>query len=143
MQDLSLHVLDIIENSIRAEASRIEVTITEDRGADRLYLIIKDDGNGMDDEGKAHCLDPFYTSKNGRRIGLGLPLLAQSAQAAGGRIEIESGPSQGTAIRAEFGLTHPDRKPLGDMERTMELLRLSHPRIEFDYQYITVQRSVR
>jgi signal transduction histidine kinase len=140
VQDLSLHVLDIIENSIRAAAQRVDVTVREDVPADALHLIIADDGAGMDDETRSHCFDPFFTTKDGRRIGLGLSLLAQAAQATAGGVEIQSSPEGGTRIEAVFGLTHPDLKPLGDMQRTIDLLRMAHPEIEFSYLYET--RSV-
>ena len=132
---MSLHVLDIVENSILARATRISVRIKEDRALDRLSVLIEDDGQGMDEQTKARCLDPFYSSKEGHGFGLGLPLFAQAARQSGGTLEIESRSGGGTMIRAVFGWSHPDRKPLGDMNKTMKLLRISHPEIDFEYVY--------
>ena len=135
MKDLSLHVLDIVENSILAGATRISVRIKEERALDRLSILIGDDGQGMDEQTKARCLDPFYSSKEGHGIGLGLPLFAQAARQSGGTLEIESRSGGGAMIKAVFGWSHPDRKPLGDMNKTMKLLRISHPEIDFEYVY--------
>ena len=137
MQDISLHILDIAENSIAAAASRIAITITEDTQHDLLYVEIRDNGRGMDEEMARRALDPFYTSKPGKRVGLGLPLLAQASREGGGRFEIESEPDGGTKLTATFMLNHPDRKPLGDVEGTVQMLQLTHPEITFEYEFIS------
>jgi signal transduction histidine kinase len=135
MQDLSLHILDVAENSIDAGSSRVTVRVLEEEAKDLLTLEIVDDGRGMDREELARSLDPFYTSKPGKRVGLGIPLLAEAAREGGGDFQVESNPGGGTHLRAHFSLHHPDRKPLGDIEGTMRLLRVSHPEIEFIFEH--------
>lgn len=134
MYDLSLHLLDIVENSIAANASQIEIDVFENKRKNKLVLIVKDNGSGMDEEIKKRALDPFFTTKN-KKTGLGLPLLAQAAEQSGGRLKIESKAKRGTVIRAEFQLDHIDRKPLGDMSVTVRVLRAAHPGIGFRYRH--------
>ncbi|MBI5239379.1 MAG: ATP-binding protein [Elusimicrobia bacterium] len=131
MEDLSLHVLDIAENSIRALAENVVIRIIEEPGKDLLTLEIEDDGQGMDEGLLEKALDPFFTTKAGKRVGLGLPLLSQAARAGGGDMQIESGPGAGTRIRATFRYSHPDRKPLGDMPATMRALMAANPAVNF------------
>ena len=136
MQDISLHILDIAENSIAAEASKIEIVIIEDTIADLLTVEIKDNGRGMDEETVKRALDPFYTSKTGKRVGLGIPLLAQAAREGGGSFDIESVPDGGTGLIARFVLSHPDRKPLGDVDGTVQMLQITHPEIKLEYEFV-------
>lgn len=119
VEDLSLHILDIIENSIAAGATNIEVHI-EERVVENLLIIkIKDNGKGMDKETLAKALDPFYTTKKTRSVGLGLSMLAQASQEANGSFDIKSKPGEGTDITAQFEYEHIDRKPLGNMAETI------------------------
>jgi signal transduction histidine kinase len=136
MQDLSLHILDILENSFNAGSTRIEVRIIENEPQNLLTLEIRDDGRGMDEAALHKVLDPFYTSKPGKRVGLGLPLLAQAAREAGGRLDLESRQEGGTSVTAIFELDHPDRKPMGDVESTVRMLQITHPEVELSYEYI-------
>ena len=131
MEDLSLHILDITENSIRAGASKIKILILEDIKANLLLLEICDNGKGMDEEMVKRVCDPFYTTKSVRRVGLGLPLLAQTARECGGDLEIETGQGKGSTVTARFQHDHIDRKPMGDIEKTMTVLIVSHPDIDF------------
>ncbi len=135
MEDLSLHVLDIVENSIRCGASAVTIELREigaaASAAHRLVLVIEDNGEGMSDEEIEKSLDPFYTTKPEKRVGLGLPLLRQAAAESGGGMTVESTPGRGTRIRAEFGLDHPDMKPLGDIEGTVSLLKVFHREVTF------------
>jgi len=133
MRDISLHVMDIAENSVKAGATRVTVRVKEDRKADVLVVEIEDDGEGMDGHTVAQALDPFFTTAAGKRFGLGLPLFCQAAREAGGNMRIDSTPGMGTRISAFFKLSHPDRKPLGDMEKTMRLLGCAHPDVDFRY----------
>jgi len=135
MEDLSLHILDIVENSIRAYAKMIEIKIIEDKKKDLLTIEIIDDGKGMDEKTLKNVLDPFFTTKNTRKVGLGLSLLAQSAEESGGSIEIESKPGQGTKVKATFGYSHIDRKPLGDVHESLKVLITANPDINFIYEY--------
>lgn len=136
MQDISLHILDIAENSINAAASRIEIKIVEDLKRDLLTVEIRDNGQGMDEETVRKALDPFYTSKPGKRVGLGIPLLAQAAREGGGSFTIESESDGGTSLIARFTLSHPDRKPLGNVDGTVHMLQLTHPEIIFEYKFV-------
>jgi signal transduction histidine kinase len=137
MEDLSLHILDIAENSIASSARRIEIRIEEDPGSDLLAIEIKDDGKGMDEQTLQKALDPFFTTRTTRRVGLGLPLLAQAARQTDGKIELASKPGQGTTIKATFSLSHLDRQPLGDIQETIRTLVAGHPEIDFLYEYKT------
>jgi len=135
MEDLSLHILDIVENSIRAHAKKIEIKIIEEQKKDLLTIEIIDDGKGMDKKTLKNVLDPFFTTKNTKRVGLGLSLLAQSAEESGGSIKIESKPGQGTKVKAVFGYSHIDRKPLGDVNKSLKVLIAANPDINFIYEY--------
>jgi signal transduction histidine kinase len=141
MEDLALHIMDLVDNSIAAQASLIQVEICEDRTADRLRIEIVDNGRGMEPAVAERALDPFVTTKEGKQVGLGLALFAQAAREAGGQVTLSSAPGQGTEVRADFVLSHPDRKPLGDIEKTLFSLRASHPAIEFRYRYRILQEE--
>ncbi len=119
MEDLSLHILDIIENSLAAEATDIEVQIEERITENILIIKIKDNGKGMDKETLVNVLDPFYTTKTTRAVGLGLSMLAQASKEADGSFDIKSKPGEGTDITAQFVYNHIDRKPLGNMAETI------------------------
>ena len=133
MRDFSLHILDIAENSIRAEAHRLEISIEIDTKKDVLVLEIADDGKGMDEQTVNMVLDPFFTTKKTRRFGLGLPLLAQAAKMANGEFQIDSKPGKGTRVRATFQASHIDTKPLGDIPQTLVTLIVGHPDVGFRY----------
>jgi signal transduction histidine kinase len=135
MEDLSLHILDIAENSIAAAARTIEIMIDEDRDKDLLTIEIKDDGKGMDQKTLKKALDPFFTTRKTRRVGLGLSFLAQAAEESGGKIEVNSIPRAGTTVRATFRISHPDCKPMGDINETMRTLVVAHPEIDFIYEH--------
>ena len=131
MQDLSLHILDIAENSITAGADRIKIKIVEDLKANLLLLEINDNGRGMEPEMFEHACDPFYTTRTTRKVGLGIPLLAQAARDSMGDIKITTEKGKGSTITATFQYDHIDRKPLGDIEKTMIVLIASNPDIDF------------
>jgi hypothetical protein len=133
MEDLSLHILDIVENSAAAQASQIEIRLAEDRKKDVLSVEVIDNGIGMDEETQRRALDPFFTSKKVRRFGLGLSLLSESAKAANGHLSIRSKKGKGTRIRADFQYSHIDRKPLGNMGQTIITLVIGNPDIDIIY----------
>jgi len=133
MEDLSLHILDIVENSVAARADKIEIRITEDKKKDLLSVEVIDNGIGMDKETVKKALDPFYTSKTVRRFGLGLPFLSEAAKAANGHLSIKSKKGEGTKIKAEFQYSHIDRKPLGDIGQTIVTLVIGNPEIDLIY----------
>ncbi len=133
MEDLSLHILDIMENSVDAQARRIEVRIDEDPDMDLLTLEILDDGKGMDTRTLQKAMDPFFTTRKTRRFGLGLSMISESAKATGGKLTVESAPGKGTRVRATFQRSHIDMKPLGDIPQTLLTLIAGHPYIELSY----------
>lgn len=136
MQDLSLHVLDIVENSIAAGAGNIKIIIDENIKEDVLTLKIQDDGAGIDTESLTKVLDPFYSTKKIRRIGLGLSMLAQATKEADGSFNIESQKGKGTAIIATFVYSHIDRKPIGNMVDTLiSLVVAKGMDVDFIYEH--------
>ena len=137
MRELSLHLLDIAENSISAGASRIVISVREDLVADELWLEVSDNGKGMSPEMVEKVLDPFVTSRTTRKVGLGIPLLKQAAEACNGFLTLESEPGKGTKLTAKFQHSHIDRMPLGNLEDTFITLLLGTPAVNwvFRYQY--------
>lgn len=133
VEDLSLHILDLAENSIEAGASKIEIIIRENIKTDWLTIEIIDNGKGMSAEVLKRALDPFFTTKTVRRVGLGLSLFKDAAQEAGGDLTIQSKVGQGTKLKATFQLRHIDRKPMGSMTQTLITLIIGHPEIRFVY----------
>ena len=130
-----MHILDIAENSIRADAHKMEIRIEHDSKSDLLTLEIIDDGKGMDEKTVKMALDPFFTTKETRRFGLGLPLLAQAAKMANGEFSIESEPGSGTRVKATFQASHIDTKPLGDVPQTLVTLIMGHPEVDVVYSH--------
>lgn len=135
MEDLSLHILDIAENSVEAGATWVKISLIEDRKADLLQLEIEDNGRGMTPEECRQALDPFYTTRKTRRFGLGLPFLQEACLAAGGQLSLESWPGKGTKVTATFRLSHIDLKPLGDIALTIVALIAGHPEIHWHYYH--------
>lgn len=137
MEDLSLHILDIAENSIAAHAKTITIRVRESREKDLLNLEIADDGKGMDQDTLEKALNPFFTTKKTRRFGFGLSLLSEAAKAAEGSFSVKSDPGKGTKIKATFKASHIDTKPLGDIPQTMITLIMGHPEIDLIYSHTT------
>jgi hypothetical protein len=135
LEDISLHILDIAENALKAKATRIEISIIENIEHDLLKIQILDNGKGMDEEMVQSVTDPFVTTRTERRVGLGLPLLAESARMTGGDIHIKSVPGKLTLIEADFISSSIDRKPLGDIVRTMAVLIAGSPDVDFHYHH--------
>jgi anti-sigma regulatory factor (Ser/Thr protein kinase) len=134
MLELALHILDIAENSVRAGAKTVFISIAEDRKADRLKIVIEDNGMGMSETVLKKAMDPFYTSKKVRRVGLGLPLLAEAAERAGGKFELRSQEGVGTRVAVEFQLGHIDRQPLGDVTGVLLTLIAGNAGVDFVYR---------
>jgi anti-sigma regulatory factor (Ser/Thr protein kinase) len=135
VQDLSLHILDIVENSLAAGSRRVEIRVDENIAADQMVIEIVDDGCGMDEERVRKALDPFFTTKTVRRVGLGLPLLEEACRMSNGEMRIESSPGKGTRVRATFQHSHIDRKPLGNMRDTLITLMAGHPQLDLLYEH--------
>jgi len=135
MLTLAAHILDIVENSIRAGAKLVEIIMDEDSSKDLLTIHINDDGCGMSPEALEKVQDPFYTTKTVRRIGLGIPLLKDASERSGGFLQINSEENRGTRITATFGLTHLDRQPLGDIINTIIILIIANSQVDFFYKH--------
>jgi len=132
VEDISLHILDIAENSVRADAKKIEITITRDEKDELLRVAVIDDGSGMDPETLARLRDPFFTTKR-KKTGLGIPLLSQTAEQSGGKVTVESSPGKGTKVLATFGWSHVDRPAIGNMAETLLTLIMGHPELDVVY----------
>lgn len=131
-----MHIMDIAQNSVRADASEITITLSESVTADTLILTIADNGKGMERDACTRAADPWFTSRTTRKVGMGLPLLQMNARLAGGEMTIESVPGTGTTVIATFRYSHVDRPPLGDISGTMALLILSYPGINIIYNHL-------
>ena len=140
MRDLALHILDLVQNSIEAQAGRVGLEIVEDNNSDLLTIRIADDGRGMDQETVQKVRDPFVTTRTTRRIGLGLPLIEMTAVRSGGYLDIDSQPGRGTIVTAAFQHSHLDRPPLGDMATTVRILLVVNPELDFTYCHTVDER---
>lgn len=134
MRELSLHILDILQNSIAAGASRITVRLDADTSVNRLTIAIADNGKGMSPEFLRRVRDPFTTTRTTRRVGLGVPMLATAAEICGGSLEIESQPGKGTSVKVSFKLNHIDRAPIGNMADTVIVAIAANPDISFRFE---------
>jgi hypothetical protein len=135
MQDISLHILDIAENSIGADATLITISISEDTAKDLFTVEIEDNGRGIPEDMRSKVLDPFCTTRTTRKVGLGLPLLAQAARETGGDISVGLGIPSGTIVTATFKKSHIDMKPLGNIAETLVVLIAGNPQVEFLFTY--------
>lgn len=142
LKELSMHIIDIIQNSIEAGADRVSVTITEDPAADRFTLEISDNGRGMEKDLLARVTDPFFTTRTTRRIGLGLPLLKAAAERCDGEMSIESTPGKGTRVYAAFRHSHIDRAPLGNMIDTVVNTIVGHPDLNLVFTHRVAEKSL-
>ena len=141
MTEISLNVLDVAQNSVRAKASLIEISCEADTKADILTIVIKDNGCGMSEEQVARVIDPFFTTRTTRKVGLGVSFFKLAAESTGGSFEISSQLGIGTVVKATFGLSHIDRMPLGDMSGTMHMLITFNTEIDFIYTYRIDERE--
>jgi hypothetical protein len=133
MQELSMNILDIAENSVRAGATLIELTVDESPSDNLMTVTIADNGCGMTEEQTANVTDPFYTTRTTRKVGLGVPFFKMAAELTGGSLEIKSTVGKGTVILARFVLSSIDRMPLGDINETVSTLIHCNPQIDFVY----------
>lgn len=146
MKELSLNILDIAENSVKAKATLTEILITET--ADKLILTIKDNGTGMTKDILAAVANPFYTTRTTRKVGMGIPLLQCAAEQTGGNISIESKhfsdfpEDHGTTVTATFYKNHIDFTPLGDVISSITTLIQGHPDTDFLYRHIFDDKEV-
>jgi len=135
MHELSLHVLDLIENSARAGASTILMTLAEDIEKNVLSITVEDDGPGLGDTSDA-ALDPFFTTKKGKRTGLGLSLFRSTAEQAGGHLTLRQSTLGGLAVEATMQLDHVDRIPVGDVAATVSSVVCTNPELDLLCRFV-------
>ncbi len=141
MKEISLHILDIFQNSVRAGSKNVELEVKESRRQNILSIRIKDDGKGIQADMLKTVDDPWTTSRTKRNIGLGIPLLKQHAEAAGGSLRITSEENHGTEIEVIFQLDHIDRQPIGDLTGVLKLMMCTDGGVEVLYRHVTDEGS--
>lgn len=130
---MSLHILDLVQNSLEAKASKVSLNVVEDLAGDLLVITVRDNGRGMSEGEAKSVVDPFVTSRHTRRVGLGLPLIDMYTKLCDGRLEIQSQQGNGTTVKAVFRYSHFDRPPLGDMVGTIRTIVIANPSLDFNY----------
>ena len=142
MRDLSLHLLDIVQNSVKAEATLVKATIT-------IYvtgwmdMIIEDNGKGMEPQMLTQVKSPFFTTRTTRPIGLGIPLLYENAKRTKGEMEITSAAHRGTRVAVTFDTNHIDCLPLGNLGQTLATLCACYPtECEFVFTYVDEGKNI-
>ncbi len=135
MVEISLHILDIAQNSIKAEASLVEIEINENIADNLLTVTIADNGCGMDEDFLKDVTNPFRTTRTTRKVGLGLSLFKSAAELTGGSFDIQSKVGEGTKVTAVFIHDSIDRQPLGDMASTMSTIIGGAPDIDYIYTH--------
>lgn len=141
MQEISLNILDIVQNSIRAQATLITVEIEENPKSDVFSFSVRDNGCGMDRKMLEKVTDPFVTTRTTRKVGLGISLLKAAAIQAGGDVQIESTVGEGTFLKADFSYSSIDRQPLGDIAGAMMSVISTNPDTDFVYRHIFENRE--
>ncbi len=141
MRELSLNVMDVAQNSVRAEADLVKITVIESDRNDLLSITIEDNGCGMTEEQVAQVIDPFFTTRTTRKVGLGVPLFKMSAEQTGGSFSIDSKVGEGTKTTASYIKSHVDMTPLGDINSTIAILIRCNPDIDFVFVHTTDKGS--
>ncbi|MCX7816478.1 MAG: ATP-binding protein [Syntrophales bacterium] len=136
MQEIALHILDLAENSARAGAKNLRIKVEENTKRDIIQVEIEDDGRGMDENTLKEALDPFFTTKQERRFGLGLAMINQATEQTGGTLEIFSSPNVGTKLKFSFQKSHIDRQPMGDMAGVIMAIVAGNPEMDIEYEHI-------
>ena len=137
MRELSLNVMDVAQNSVRAEADLVKISVFESDSKDLLSISIEDNGRGMTEEQVKQVIDPFFTTRTTRKVGLGVPLFKMSAEQTGGSFSIKSKIGEGTITQASYVRSHVDMTPLGDINSTVEILIRCNPDIDFVFSHTT------
>lgn len=146
MKELSLNILDIVENSTKAKAELVKIEIIEDKSS--LIINITDDGIGMNEETLLSVSDPFYTTRTTRKVGMGIPLFRLAAEQTGGALTVSSRhiddhpEDHGTTVAASFDKSHIDFTPLGDIVSTITTLIQGHPSVDFIFTHRVDESSV-
>lgn len=133
MREISLNIMDIAQNSVRAQASLIKISCLESTADKTLSVSVEDNGKGMSEEQVANVTDPFFTTRTTRKVGLGIPLFKMAAEQTGGCFEIKSTLGKGTLTKAVFHTEHVDMTPLGDINSTIAILIRCNPNMEIVY----------
>jgi len=137
MKNIALHILDLVQNSARANASKVLISITEDPVGGSYHLKIQDNGEGMGEDILQKATNPFYTSRATRKVGMGLPLVQMNAERTGGSFALRSVRGKGTSVEADFKLSHPDRLPMGEIDDVLVLLAVGLPQLRLVYEHKT------
>ncbi len=135
MIDLAMHMMDIVQNSIRANATKIEIVFLENSQSNTLTFSVKDNGLGMAKETVKKLENPFYTTRTTRKVGLGVPFLKMTSEQSGGFLKIDSQQGVGTTVEAVYRTDNPDCLPLGDLGGYVVLLFIANPGIHFSFRY--------
>ncbi len=135
MEELALHIMDVLQNSLAAGARNIELYIEENGDEDLLIIQVKDDGRGMSPEELKKVQDPFYTTKRKIGVGLGIPMFKWVAEHCDGHFSLNSSLGKGTVLEATFRLSHIDRPPIGDLAGTLFGIVVSNPDVRFVIRY--------
>jgi len=135
MKEISMHILDLLTNSVRADATEIKISIIEDSQNDTFSFTIEDDGKGISPEMLATIKDPFTTSRTMRKVGLGIPLMTDTCRLCNGDLTIESTVNVGTTLYVTMELNHIDKPPMGDLGATMAGVMSSYENINFIFSY--------
>lgn len=136
MREISLHILDVVENGISAGADLITLLVDEAVDRNVLSVTISDNGRGLSKEQQARVSDPFFTSRTTRRVGMGIPLLRAAAERCDGRFAFASEEGKGSHVFCSFLYNHIDRAPLGDMAMTLGVLMAGYPEVDFLYSHL-------
>ncbi len=140
MKELSMHILDIAQNSVHADSKLVEIEICEKIEKNILEICIKDDGKGMDEETLKKVTNPFYTSRTTRKVGLGIPMLKSAAENCDGSFKMKSEVGKGTELTASFRYDHIDRAPLGNIVDTVVTVVISDIKVDFIYRHYIDER---
>ena len=135
MRELSLHIMDVMENGIAAGATLITLKISEDTKGNLLRISIADNGAGIPEEMLEKVLDPFYTTRTTRRVGLGLSLFREASRRCEGEFGINSKEGEGTEVSASFRLDHIDLAPMGDVVGSLTSLIVGNAQVDFVYTH--------
>jgi len=133
LRELSLHILDIAENSLDAGATLINISVSEERDGNLLVIAIEDNGRGIPERDLEKVMDPFFTTRTTRRVGLGLSLLRETSKRCGGAFSITSQEGNGTRVEATFRLDHIDLPPMGDVAGCISSIIMGHPEVDLVY----------
>lgn len=143
MQELSLHILDLLQNSVEAGAKKITLVVKDAPEEDELSIVVTDNGCGMTAEQCAKATSPFCTVRKTRRVGLGLAFLEMAATLCGGQLRILSSPGYGTEVVVTFSHSHPDRQPMGDIAGAIVSALMGETEVTFEYLHIYKNRKMK